>query len=208
MLALLLADGRTPSGGAAHSGGLEAADLESPAVPQFMLARLRTVGRVEAAAAVLAGDARTLDRLAVLEDELAARTPSEAARAASRRLGLGLLRTGRRLFPGHALLDAYEGARTARPIALGVVAAAARLAPLEIARLSLYEDAATVAAAAPKLLAIDATDASAWVASCAPAIEELAREAAIARELPATSTPLLDLRAQRHAHDTRRLFAS
>jgi urease accessory protein len=209
MLALLLADGRTPSGGAAHSGGLEAALAGGLSdIPGFMLARLRTIGRVEAAAAVLAAGADTLAELGTLEDKLAARTPSATARDASRRLGLALLRTGRRLFAGHELLEAYDGVRTLRPIALGVVGAAAGLEPLEIARLSLYEDAATVAAAAPKLLAVDAVDASAWVAGCGPAIEALAREAAAIRALPATATPLLDLRAERHANDTRRLFAS
>jgi urease accessory protein len=206
MLALLLADGRTPTGGHAHSGGLEpalAAGLRD--VPALIAARLRTVGRVEATAAVLAAAAGSLEVLASLEAELAARTPSEAAREASRRLGLALLRTGRRVFPDAPLVHAYDGPR---PLALGVVGAAARLAPVEIARLSLYEDAATVAAAAPKLLAIDAADASAWVAAVAPAIDAIAREAATLRELPAAAAPLLDLRTERHRHDTRRLFAS
>jgi urease accessory protein len=206
MLALLLADGRTPTGGHAHSAGLEPALAAGvTGVPGFIVARLRTVGRVEAAAAVLASRARTLDALDALESQLAARTPSQAAREASRRLGLALLRTGRALFPDDPLVAACSGPR---PIALGVVGAAARLAPLEIARLSLYEDAATVAAAAPKLLALDAAEASGWVASAAPVIEALAGAAAEAGELPAATAPLLDLRTERHAHDTRRLFAS
>jgi urease accessory protein len=206
MLALLLADGRTPTGGHAHSGGLEPALAAGPVdVPAFVAARLRTVARAEATAAALASRARTLGALAALEDDLAARTPSAASREAARRLGLALLRTARVLFPGDALLAAYSGPR---PIALGVVGAAAQLTPVEVARLSLYEDAATVAAAAPKLLAVDAADAVGWVAGVAPLIAALADEAAAARELPAATAPLLDLRAERHAHDTRRLFAS
>jgi urease accessory protein len=174
-------------------------------VPRFIAARLHTVGRVEATAAALASRARTLTDLRALEDELAARTPSEAARAASRRLGLALLRTARALFPRDALVAAYAGPR---PIALGVVGAAAGLDPVAVARLSLYEDAATVAAAVPKLLAVDAAEAAGWVAAAAPPIEALAARAAAATELPAATAPLLDLRAERHAHDTRRLFAS
>jgi urease accessory protein len=199
MLALLLADGRTPTGGYAHSGGLEPAGIGAAEIPAFIAARLRTVGRVEAAAAVLASRGADLDELAAV---LAARTPSAAAREASLRLGRALLRTGRVLFPDLPEVDA------ARPIVLGVVGAAAGLAAVEIARLSLYEDAATVAAAAPKLMPVDAVQASAWVAAAGPLIEALAAEASAARELPATAAPLLDLRAERHAHDTRRLFAS
>jgi urease accessory protein len=199
MLALLLADGRTPTGGYAHSGGLEPSGLAAAAVPGFIAARLRTVARVEAAAAVLASRGGDLDALAA---ELAARTPSAAAREASRRLGAALLRTGRALFPDLPHVVA------ARPIVLGVLGARAGLEPVEIARLSLYEDAATVASAAPKLLPVDAVDATAWVAAAAPLIEALATEAAGVSALPAATAPLLDLRAERHANDTRRLFAS
>jgi urease accessory protein len=210
---LLLADGRTPTGGYAHSGGLEAAGLRAEDVPAFLAARLATVGRVEAVAAVLAARARGTAELLTLEDEVAARTPSAAAREAARTLGLALLRTGRRLWPSDELLRAYAGeaVTAARPVALGVVAAAGGLVGVAVARLALYDDAATVASAAPKLLSVDAADAAAWLAALGPAIEARAAEAAaqaVLGTLPATATPLLDLRAERHLHDTRRLFAS
>jgi urease accessory protein len=214
VLAMLLADGRTPSGGHAHSGGLEPALAAGPtAVPELIAARLRTVARVEAVAAVLAAAAPDVGRLLDLEAEIAARTPSEAARDASRRLGLSLLRTARRLWPDAALLREYEAATvvTARPVVLGAAGAAAGLGPVDVATLSLYEDAATVAAAAPKLLPLDPADAAAWLAAAAPAIELEAPRAVAAAALgtlPATATPLLDLRAEHHRHDTRRLFAS
>ncbi|GAA2002155.1 hypothetical protein GCM10009799_31640 [Nocardiopsis rhodophaea] len=54
--ALLLADARLPTGGHAHSATLEgavAAGLEPKSVPAYIEARLRTVARTEAAAAVL-----------------------------------------------------------------------------------------------------------------------------------------------------------
>lgn len=231
LLTLLLADGRAPTGGYAHSAGLEplvragaqrAAAASSPAaaaspavpdVPAFLRGRLRTVARVDAAFAVRAAVATSMDELLELELELAARTPSAATRTASAALGRALLRLGLRLWPDDApLLDYAEGAdAVARPIALGVVARAAGASPEAVARMAVYDDAATVVAAVPKLLRIDAADATAWLAACLPDVERAAAEAvecARAGVLPATSTPLLDLRAERHHTDRRRLFAS
>ncbi|MER7009549.1 urease accessory UreF family protein, partial [Dactylosporangium sp. NPDC000555] len=92
---LLLADGRFPSGGHAHSSGLEAAvaagrvtgigELEA-----FLRGRLSTAGPVTAAFAaatrLAAATAAPLgDALARLDAELDARTASPALRLASRR---------------------------------------------------------------------------------------------------------------------------
>ncbi len=214
-MALLLADGRTPSGGHAHSGGLEAAlvdGLTLDGVPAFMRARLRTVGCVHAALAALATGTTTLSGLMALDLEAAARTPADALRDADRRLGLALLRTGRSLWPGEALLAAYARSSplTPRAVALGVLARAGGLAARSAARLSLYEDTATVASAAVKLVALDAARAVAWVAQLAGEIETLADEVAgvTLASLPSSATPLLDLRAQAHAGRERRLFVS
>lgn len=209
MLELLLADGRTPSGGYAHSGGLEAA-LAAGAedVPAFMRARLHTIGRCQAAIAAAAVRLRELPGLLALDREFAARTPVPAVRAADRRLGAGLLRTAAVLWPADALLASYRAASelTPRAVALGCVCRAAGLDAVAAARLSLYEDAAAVAAAAVKLTALDAARASRWLADLAPEIEALAAERPTA--IPSAATPLLDCRA--HAHDARdgRLFAS
>ncbi|MEV8615092.1 urease accessory UreF family protein [Amycolatopsis sp. NPDC051373] len=90
--ALLLADGRLPVGGHAHSAGLEPAvnaGLSAYGVPDYLRARLMTVGRMEAAATVLshrwARSAGTADGagLRTLQDELLARTPSAPMREAS-----------------------------------------------------------------------------------------------------------------------------
>jgi urease accessory protein len=215
VLELLLADGRTPSGGYAHSGGLEAAisgGLTVDEVPAFARARLHTLGRVAAGLAALACGCQTLDGLLDLDGEAAARTPVAALRAADRRLGLGLLRTGRTLWPDDELLDAYarESELTPRAVTLGVVARAAGMEPLQAARLVLYEDVAGVAAAAVKLVSLDGARASAWVADLAGPIEQLAADACLARieTLPSTSTPLLDRRAVLHAASPGRLFVS
>jgi urease accessory protein len=212
VLELLLADARTPSGGYAHSGGLEAAIAEGlEDVPGFMRARLHTVGRGQAALAAAAAAADRLPALLALDGEAAARTPVPSVRAADRTLGLGLLRTAAALWPADALLAAYRAASalTPRPVALGAVCRAAGLGGLGAARLCLYEDAAGVAAAAVKLLPLDAARASRWIADLAPELEALAAEAAAGGgPIPSTATPLLDRRALAHAARDGRLFAS
>jgi len=215
VLELLLADGRTPSGGYAHSGGLEAAIAEglgAAEVAAFVRARLHTVGRVQAALAVAATAAADLSGLLALDSEAAARTPAPAVRAADRHLGKGLLRTAAALWPSDELLAAYRGASalTPRGVALGVVCRAAGLDSLPAARLSLYEEAAGVVAAAVKLLPLDGARASGWIADLASEIEALARHLAAAgpHTIPSPATPLLDRRALAHGSREGRLFAS
>jgi urease accessory protein len=215
VLELLLADGRTPSGGYAHSGGLEAAlgaGLAAAEVPAFARARLHTIGRCQAALAALAAGCSSLERLLELDGEAAARMPVAGLRAAERRLGLGLLRTGRTLWPDDELLAGYarESGLTPRAVAQGVVARAAGIEPLGAARIALYEDVAGVAAAAVKLTALDGARASGWVAALADEIEALAEEACGAgvESLPSPSTPLYDRRAELHQATDGRLFAS
>jgi urease accessory protein len=209
---LLLADARTPSGGYAHSGGLEALveSDSSVAVDEFMRARLGTVGRVEAAFAAAACRCASVDSLRELDLEWAARTPAEPVRHASRQLGRGLLRTALTWFRCSALLEGYRDASvlTPRPIVLGLVASAGGVDPRGAARLSLYDDAATVAAAAVKLLPLDSAVASGWVLSVESEISSLAALCSGLEELPSCSTPLLDRRAMAHSSNERRLFVS
>src|SRR3954468_12422582 len=113
MLQLLLADSRFPSGSYAHSLGLEQAVGDGLTdVPAFMAARLRLVAESDARFAV---EAR---RGHVRVEEWAARCPSPILRDASHRLGRQLLRTA-------AVVFDVAPADLPRPIALGVVAAAA-----------------------------------------------------------------------------------
>ncbi|HEU4701708.1 MAG TPA: urease accessory UreF family protein [Conexibacter sp.] len=217
VLALLLADSRTPAGGFAHSGGLEAAvegGLSAAGLPAFLAARLETTGFVDAAFAAAACGAAAPALLA-LDEQLAARCPSAPLRAAARQLGRALLRLGASVWPADATLAAYarESAWTPRPVAFGALAHAAGLDPLATARSSLYEDAAGVAAAAVKLLPLDAAATTAWLAALAPRIEALAAAAAGSAadpppDLPATAAPLLDLRSLHHDRSDRRLFVT
>lgn len=216
---LLLADGRLPAGGYAHSGGLEPAIQAGRVrtlddVAAFTRGRLHTVGRVAASfAAAGCWTARTMDgaRLRDLDAALDARTPSPAARATSRRLGRQLLRTAARLRPDprYALL----GSGPHQPLALGLTCAVFDLAPLDAALAVLHETATSVTGAAVRLLSLDPVAAYTVLADLASCIDELAAAAAAysdhdPAELPANAAPLLDLLAEQHAIRSGRLFAS
>jgi urease accessory protein len=214
ILEMLLADSRFPAGGYAHSLGLEeavAGGLRAGEVPAFAAARLRLVAEAEARVAVAAR--RGHEPLDQLDREWAARCPSPVLRAASRRLGAQLLRSAAVVFddPG---IDAYRrrSASTPRPVALGVVGAAAGLDDEAVARLSLYDDAATVTSAALKLLPLDPAVATRWLAELAPAIAAAARRTAADRrpvaEQPPPAAPALELAAAVHVERRERLFAS
>lgn len=213
LAALLLADGRFPSGGHAHSGGLEEAatsgrvhDLDS--LRAFVVGRLATAGRVAAgfAAAACAGRCPA----DALDAEADARMASPALRDASRRQGRQLVRAASHAWPVHALVDSPHHA-----VAVGVVAAAAGLSPADAARWAAYDAVMTPATAAVRLLGLDPFSVSALVAGLAPAIDEVAAEAAAfaagdrpLEELPCGAAPLLDLGAELHALREVRLFAS
>jgi urease accessory protein len=204
-LLLLLADGRFPAGGHAHSGGVEAAvaagDVDDLAtLGDFLHGKLVTAGAVDgwAAATTCAG----ADPDAV-EAEYEARSPSPALRAAGRAQGRGLKRTAARSWPAAAVLAAEQHA-----VVLGCVAGAAGLSPEQAAALAIHSLLMGGAAAAVRLLPIDMADAAAVVAGLAPVAERIARESATSPDRPAWSAPALELRAEEHARWEVRLFAS
>lgn len=220
LAALMLADGRLPTGGHAHSGGLEAAvagGLDAAEVPSFMVGRLRAATASEAHVAVAArraaaaGDRALLDRLAA---ECEARCPSPPLRAASRRLGRQLLRTAAVVFGQAEILRRWpaDGVSVPRPVAFGAVASAAGLGDAAAARALLYDDAVTVATAAVRLLPVDGAEAFRWVAELAPLVDELAAEAAAGsvapEQLPAPWAPLIELGSLAHARAERSLFVT
>lgn len=212
-VALLLADGRWPGGGSSHSGGLEAAvaagAVQGPrALEAFVAGRLTTVGLGEAwaaAAACAAADHPAAD-LRALARELDARTPSPAQRAAGRSLGRGLRRVAAQCWPQVATCPVEQYA-----LVLGVVAAAAGLAPAEAARLAVHHALFGPLNAAPKLFAIDMADVCAVAVRLAPLADAVVAEALDALERddpPAWSAPVLEERAEAHARWEVRLFAS
>jgi urease accessory protein len=216
---LLLADGRLPAGGHAHSGGLEAAaaagrvhDLAT--LSAYLQGRLATAGLVAAAfaaAATLRSRAClvSLDSLGELDAGLDARTPSPALRRASRAQGRALLRTGRAMWT----VPAWPGDGPHHPVALGLVAAAAGLAPVDAALVAAHGTVAGPASAAVRMLALDPYPVQALLAQLSTACDQTAaRAAAYAAkpepDLPAGSGPLLDISAEDHATWEVRLFAS
>ncbi|MBZ2197856.1 urease accessory protein UreF [Occultella gossypii] len=215
---LLLADARLPTGGHAHSGGLEpalAAGLTAAQVPDYITTRLRTVGLVEAAAAVLAlRSARTdPDRLGAVQEALTARTPSAPQRHASGLLGRGLVRLAERLWPENPAVRALGGLGLAplRPVVLGVVAAAVGMDEVQVARASLYDDAQTVAAAALKLLPVDPTEATRWLLRAEPTMTDIITRAirvTCPDDLPAVTAPLIEQWSLEHHGRTRRIFVA
>ncbi|WP_371494773.1 urease accessory protein UreF [Kitasatospora sp. NBC_00374] len=212
---LLLADGRFPAGGHAHSGGAEAAvkagrihDTES--MTAFLTGRLHTAGLV---AAALAAAAAQGDDPADLDLAADARTPSPAQRATSRRLGRQLLRAARAAWPHPALDDLHarhpRGAH--QPVALGVTAHAAGLTPAQAAALAAYESVNGPATACVRLLGLDPYGVAAALARLGPHMDAVAAQAvraAAAGDLPTASAPLLDVYAEQHASWKVRLFAS
>jgi urease accessory protein len=148
--------------------------------------------------------------LARLDAEWAARTPSPVLRDVARRLGAQLLRSAAVVWPGGAIA-AYRAASrgTPRPVALGVVAGAAGVSAEETALLALYDDAATVASAALKLLPLDPAQTARWLAELAPALRvAAARVAADRGPLPSPAAVAIELAVPIHLERRERLFAS
>ncbi|MDX2533558.1 urease accessory UreF family protein [Streptomyces scabiei] len=218
---LVLADGRFPAGGHAHSGGAEAAVKAglitgAEGLEAFCRGRLHTAGLVAAglaAAAALGVDPADLDAAAD------ARTPSVALRGAARKLGRQLMRAARATWPS-AELDALarefpKGAH--QPVVLGVVARAAGLGADDAAYCSAYESVSGAASAVVRLLSLDPFDATGVLARLAPELDVVVGEAVDAARgvgrggvecLPAASGPLLEIGAEVHAGWSVRLFAS
>lgn len=218
---LILADGRFPAGGHAHSGGVEAAvgaqRVTGPTtLTDFCLGRLHTTGLTAAAlaAAACAGaDPQALDTAAD------ARTPSPALRTTARRLGRQLLRVARTTWPSPDLegLAAAFPAGAHQPLVLGLAARSAGLVPRDAAHIVAYESVSGPAGAAGRLLSLDPLDVTAVLARLATEIDKVAEQAAAAGSrasaegtgvLPAAGAPLLDITAEQHATRPVRLFAS
>lgn len=223
---LVLADGRFPSGGHAHSGGVEAAvadgRVQEPRdLRAFLVGRLHTAGTVAAAVTAAGCGLARRDPAAqagdwcALDAEADVRITAPALRATSRRQGRQLLRAGRAAWPCN-LLDGLVAAVPAgahHPAALGAVASAGGMAPEEAAMAAAYDSVCGPAMAAVRLLGLDPFTVHSLLADLAPAMEAVAAEATRRAEgplgeLPAMTAPLLDISAETHANSEVRLFAS
>ncbi|GAA0582760.1 urease accessory protein UreF [Streptomyces crystallinus] len=218
---LVLADGRFPAGGHAHSGGAEAAVRagrvrDADDLAEFCRGRLHTAGLV--AASLAAAAALGLDPLA-LDEAADARTPSPALRATARRLGRQMMRAARATWPSEELaaLAASRPRGAHQPIVLGLAARGAGLGAEDAAHCVAYECVSGPATAVVRLLSLDPFDATGVLARLAPELDVVAARAAGAAAeavvegvevLPAASAPLLDVMAEAHAAWPVRLFAS
>jgi urease accessory protein len=220
---LLLADGRFPSGGHAHSGGAEPSVgvgdiVDLATLREFVLGRLHTAGLVDAAfaAAVCARCASPAEvPWAQLEVEYLARTGSPRLRTASRTLGRQLLRGGRRAFPSARADEAVAALGTSipQPIVMGLVAAAAGCTPVEAALCELHHLVGSLTSAGVRLLGVDPFEIAAFGAALAPELESLAELAATTAsctpaDRPADVALLNDVLAEHHSTWEVRLFAS
>ena len=209
---LLLADGRFPAGGHAHSAGVEAAiaygDVtDEEQLDRYLRARLATTGVTDAAFA--AASVTATDRGA-LDAELLARILSPRLREVGMRMGRQLLRAGRRVFPD-TTLDALDGCQ--QPIVLGALVGAAGGSPHDAAIITMHHLAAAVTSAAVRLLGLDPIAVAAIQAGVAPLIDELVAPAAdwaaaAPRDLPALGGALTDILGEDHGHWTARLFVA
>ena len=228
----LVADGRWPSGGHAHSGGLEAAVraglvTDAETLHGWLLGRLMTTGEVDAAFASVAwmlaapadpaapptGSPRTYDGCwTLLIDEYWARVPVPALRAASMALGRAALRSAAATWP------LPERLRPTRPndvdwpwpVAFG---AAARASGMDRAATALALATASVqgpAWSATRLMGLDPYQVARSLAQLVGAIETVTRRASQCDmdSLPSISAPLLDIGAGNHSNQEVRLFAS
>lgn len=218
---LVLADGRFPAGGHAHSGGVEAAVAshgvhDAASLAAFCRGRLHTAGLT--AAGLAAAAATGYDPVA-LDEAADARTPAPALRQVARKLGRQMLRAARAAWPCPELDQIArllpKGAH--QPVVLGVAARAAGLTPLDAAQCAAYESIGGPATAAVRLLSLDPFDATALLARLAGELDDVAATAAEAAAqlatdgagvLPAASSPLLDITGEQHAAWPMRLFAS
>ncbi|WP_231445037.1 urease accessory protein UreF [Brevibacterium zhoupengii] len=221
---LMLGDGRLPSGGYAHSGGLEQAIRQGwvtdvTDLKDFLRGRLHTTGLMNAAFAVSArhilGDHHSLaevgDRLTILDAELCARTPAPALRKTGEWLGTLMLRSMQRIHPHPLLENLPKGLQ--QPLVYGAVGQALGVGAAETAAVVLHEAVTGPATAAVKLMSIDPFQAHGAILSLGEELDVAAEAAAAyeltpARDLPALSSPLSDFAAEMHVKDHVRLFAS
>lgn len=218
--AALLADGRFPAGGHAHSFGFEAASSEiglasADDVEAFVVGRLHTVGRAEAglvAAAHVAIAAEAFDP-DVFDAEVEARIVAPELRSASRQLGRHWLRAGHRTWPERIPEQPWSTQRPHQAPAFALVAQSAGVDVATAVAISIHHLVSGIATAAVRIHGIDPYRVQRIQADRANEIARIVEDVVACAgrplaEIPAPSNPLADVHARLHAAWDVRLFQS
>jgi len=216
LASLLLADGRFPAGGHAHSGGVESAVLDrrvtgEATLEAYLRGRLHTAALVDAALAA-ATVVRGGRDIPALDAEAEARLTVPALRVASRRLGRQLVRAADRCWPSALFADLPDDGLH-QPVALGAVSLAAGLTARESASLAVHHALATPAQAAVRLLGLDPFAVAALLAGFAEEADGVVRSALASApgplvELPALVGVACEIAAAHHPDLDGRLFVT
>lgn len=231
LLALLhLCDSLFPTGGFAHSDGLEAATASrrvssADNLGQWMDVLLdQSLARVDGPAVLLAWRAfsdHRWDDLEALDAEVHALRPSSTARRASRAMGTRLLRTWQETHPDENLGFFLAGSNRTRPtyatrfttlpVAFGVVCAAAGIESRAAIEGFIYTRLAATASSAMRLMPIGQREAHALVAATlarVPAAIDRVELALSRGEGLGAFAPALDLATMEQQYVRSRLFLS
>jgi urease accessory protein len=220
-LLLHMCDSLFPTGGYAHSDGLEAATASG---------RVATAFDVQSwVDALLDGSLRTFDGPAVclawehftdglsgdlrrLDGDVHAQRPSRAGREAARSVGTRLLKTWQRLYPDEAIATLLSGDPAHRawtlPVAFGIACASAGVGQRSAVEAFLYTRVASVASTAMRLMPLGQVDAHAIVASSARRFAGVAERVVARRDPPRTFMPLMDIMSMQQQYVASRLFRS
>ncbi|EFV13955.2 urease accessory protein UreF [Segniliparus rugosus] len=205
-LLLALADSRLPTGAHAHSGAMEEAiasgmvvDLAS--AEAFLVRKTKTTSLTGASVAAHLAAGRcgpmAAERLADV------RTPSPAAREASREQGRGLARLAKASWPG---CGEKLPPRPHLTTVFGVLGAHLGLGAEDVAAIFVYTAMSAAATAAQRLLALDPQLMAAATLRLSGLCDEIAQRAASG--LQEVSDPFGDILAERHGLRDQALFRS
>jgi urease accessory protein len=228
LAAFLLADGRFPAGGHAHSGGVEAAVADgrvhdSVSLASYVTGRLHTAGLSDASLAVAtairvdrdAAPAMRHATLRKLDAEADARVLAPPLRAASRRLGRQLVRVAARCWASQAWADVAVAAPDGihQACAFGLVGRVAELENDEVARLVVHHAVSTPAQAGVRLLGLDPFAVAGVLAAVSRQGEDVAQRAVVAgggalQDLPAATGTVVEIAAVEHATWDIRMFTT
>ena len=220
---LQFADGLFPTGGYAHSFGLEyyvqaGAIRDFVGVERFVQAYLEgSAGPCDAVALVSAlalGETGDLKGCLALDERLDALKPVIEFREASRQMGRQTLRVGATL-TAHPFVRTFselvDSGKSAghHPLAFGLVGSALEWSPPAAARAYLYSTTALLVNAALRLLPLGQLDGQRILWAAEPCIDRLAREAEGKGPDDLWSfAPGLEIAGMRHAYLDLRLFRS